>query len=122
MSYRIELIPPARAEIRALPGDVRCQALELVTALGDEPRPPRARRLHLPPSGVTLSDWPDIYRIWLAGRWRIAYEIDEGSRRVLILCLRRKENIEYDTLPSWMVESGTAPETAPAARLSSHLR
>ena len=32
MSYRIELVPEARSEIKALPGDVRCQALELAGA------------------------------------------------------------------------------------------
>ena len=101
MSYRIELIPPARAEIRSLPGYVRLQAIELVTALGDEPRPPRARVLQLPASGT-----PEIRRIWLAGRWRMAYEIDESDQRVLILCLRRKEDVDFETLPSWMHDSG----------------
>ncbi len=102
MSYRIELVPAARAEIRALPGYVRAQALELLAALGREPRPPRARLL---PSSANLPG-SDIYRIWLAGRWRVAYEIDEDSRRVLVLCLRRKERIDYDPLPSWMHDSG----------------
>ena len=98
MSYRIELIPHARAEVSALPGYVRAQALDLIAALGQEPRPPRARRLRARPR---------IYRIWLAGRWRLAYEIDEKARRVLILCLRRKESADYHRLSSWMHESGT---------------
>ncbi len=109
MSYRIELIPPARDEIRALAGYVRAQALDLVAALGQEPRPPRAKRLRVRPR---------IYRIWLAGRWRVAYQIDDQARRILVLCLRRKENVDYHRLNSWMHESGTdfAPESAPAAR------
>ncbi len=98
MSYRIELIPPARAEIRALSGHVRSQAMELLTALGWEPRPPRAKMLR---------DRPRIYRLWLAGRWRLAYEVDEENRRVLVLCLRRKEEIDFDLLPSWMHDSGS---------------
>ncbi len=108
MSYRIELIPPARAEIRALVGYTRAQALELVAALGAEPRPPRAKELR---------SRPEILRIWLAGRWRIAYQIDEVKRCVLILCLRRKENVDYDTLPSWMHDSGA--EYQPAAGINS---
>ncbi len=107
MSYRTELIPPACDEIRALPGHVRAQVLELIGALGLEPRPPRAKSLRLPPSGATLSDEPDVYRIWLAGRWRVAYEIDDDARCILVLCLRRKESIDFDTVPSWMHESGT---------------
>ena len=106
MSYRIELIPPARAEIRALPGHVRHQALELASDLGQEPRPPRAKRLDLPPSGVAPKARPDLYRIWLAGRWRVSYEIDDEAGRVLVLCLRRKQDVDFDTLPSWMHDSG----------------
>ncbi len=108
MSYRIELIPPARAEIRALCGYLRAQALELVAALGDRPRPPRAREL-----------WsrPEIHRIWLAGSWRVAYQVDETTRRVLILCLRHKESIAFDTLPSWMRDSSTDNQPAAGASL-----
>ncbi len=97
MSYRIELIPPARDEIRALPGAVREQALALVAALADEPRPARARKLERA---------PEIWRIWLAGRWRVGYEIDDEAKRLLILRLRREGEIEFDTLPSWMHDSG----------------
>lgn len=106
MSYRIELVPPARAEIRALPGYVRYQALELAAALGREPRPPRARRLESSTSGATPKARPDLYRIWLASRWRVAYEVDDNAERVLILCLRRKQDVDFDTLPSWMHDSG----------------
>ncbi len=105
MSYRIELIPPARAEIRALPEYVRGQALELVADLGSEPRPPRAKILNSA-TGVALRQ-PDIYRIWLAGRWRIAYEIDDDAERILVLCLRYKEDSDYDKIPSWLTESGS---------------
>ena len=97
MSYRIELIPPARAEIRNLSSSVRLQALELIAALGDEPRPPRA---------IELNSRPEIRRIWLAGRWRLAYEVDEEARRVLVLRLRRKADIDFDKLTSWMHDSG----------------
>jgi mRNA-degrading endonuclease RelE of RelBE toxin-antitoxin system len=97
VSYRIELIPPACDEIQALPGSVREQALELVAALADEPRPARARQ---------LESRPEIHRIWLAGKWRVAYEVDDEARRLLILCLRREGEIDFDTLPSWMHESG----------------
>ncbi len=106
MSYRVELIPPARAEIRGLSAHVRGQALELVAALGEDPRPPRARRLYSA-TQLTLSRQRDIFRIWLAGRWRVVYEIDDAIQRVLILCLRRKEDTDYETAPSWMTESGT---------------
>ena len=98
MSYQIELVPEARSEIKALPGYDRARAIELIEALADHPRPLRAWELR-----AELN----LYRIWLAGRWRIAYQIDDRNERIIILRLRRKERIDYDTLSSWMNESDT---------------
>ena len=95
MSYRIEITPPARAEIRRLSGYLRATALKLIRALGNDPRPPRAKELRAK---------PNIYRIWLAGRGRIVYEIDEQDSRILILRVRGKDRIDYDTLTSWVHE------------------
>ncbi len=91
MSYRIEVPPPARKEIKALSGNVRAQARQLIAKLGQNPRPTRAKELR---------DKPNIYRIWLAGRWRIAYEIDDELQRIRILRVRHKEKIDYDSLAS----------------------
>ncbi len=103
MSYRIELIPPARVEIRRLSGYVRTQALRLIRALGAEPRPPRARELR---------GEPNIYRIWLVGRWRIVYEVVEEDGRLLVLKLQSKDEVDYDSLPTWEHESDPAYDSA----------
>ncbi len=89
MSYRVEVPPEVRKEIKALPGHVRAQARQLIRALGENPRPSRAKGLHGKPS---------IYRIWLAGRWRVAYEIDDELKRIRILRVHRKERIDYESL------------------------
>lgn len=91
MSYRIETSPEVQKEIKALPGHVRAQARQLIRALGRDPRPSRAKELH---------GKPNIYRIWLAGRWRIAYEIDDELKRIRILRVRRKEQVDYESLGS----------------------
>jgi mRNA interferase RelE/StbE len=91
VSYRIEVVPPAQKEIKELPGNVRAQARELIRALGEDPRPPRARELR---------DKPGIYRVWLAGRWRIAYRVEDDLQRIRILRVRRKEQIDYVSLES----------------------
>jgi mRNA-degrading endonuclease RelE of RelBE toxin-antitoxin system len=67
VSYQIEISPPVRKEIEALPGNVRAQARQLIRHLQENPRPPRAKELR---------DKTGIYRIWLAGRWRIAYHVE----------------------------------------------
>jgi mRNA-degrading endonuclease RelE of RelBE toxin-antitoxin system len=68
VSYQIKVPPEVRKEIQDLPGHVRAQARQLIRALGQNPRPARAKELR---------GKPNIYRIWLAGRWRMAYEIDD---------------------------------------------
>ncbi len=89
MSYRIEISPSARQEIRALPGHVRAQALRLIDELAKNPRPPRAKE---------LDGLQNIFRIWLAGRWRIVYSVDDDLVILLILRVRRKEDIDYQSL------------------------
>lgn len=89
MSYRVKVSPEAIKEIKALPGHVRAQARQLIRALGNDPRASRAKELR---------GKPNICRIWLAGRWRIAYEIDDELGHVRILRVRRKERIDYESL------------------------
>ena len=89
MSYRIEVSPSARQEIRTLPAYVRAQALQLIDELGRDPRPARAKE---------LEDRQNIFCIWLAGRWRIIYAVDDELILVLIMRVRRKEDIDYPSL------------------------
>jgi len=89
MSYRVEISPEAQKEIRALSGSVRAQALALLRRLSENPRLPRARELR---------DKPSVYRIWLARKWRIVYKIDEDPKRILVLRVRRKEQIDYESV------------------------
>jgi len=89
VSYHIEIPPVVQNEIKALPGHVRAQARQLIGALGQNPRPSRAKELR---------GKPNIYRIWLAGRWRVAYEVNDGLQRIRILRVRLKDDIDYDSL------------------------
>jgi mRNA-degrading endonuclease RelE of RelBE toxin-antitoxin system len=91
VSYRIKIDQEAEQEIRALPAYVRAQARQLVPALAQNPRPHRAKELR---------GKPDIYRVWLARRWRIAYRVDDSQQLVTILRVRLKEDIDYDSLAS----------------------
>ncbi len=89
MSYRVEISPEAQKEIKALSGNVRAQALKLLRSLRENPHLPRAKELR---------DKPSVYRIWLARKWRIVYKIDEDPKRILVLRVRRKEQIDYESL------------------------
>lgn len=68
MNYQVDISPEAQKEIKALKAYVRRQAIKLIRQLASNPHPPRAKELR---------GKHNIYRIWLAKRWRIAYEIDE---------------------------------------------
>ncbi len=89
MSYRVEISPEAQKELKALSGSVRAQAIKLLHGLSENPRLPRAKELR---------DKPNIYRIWLAKKWRIAYRLEEDPKRVIILRVRLKEYIDYESL------------------------
>jgi len=89
VSYQVEIARPAQIEIKALPGHVRAQARQLINSLKEIPRPTRAKQLR---------DKPNIYRLWLVRRWRIAYLIDDDLKLVRVLRIRRKEIIDYETL------------------------
>lgn len=89
MRYRIRISPAARQDIRSLPGHVRAQATQLIDELARDPRPSRAKELR---------ERENIFRIWLAGRWRIAYEVDDEMMVVSVMRVRRKEDIDYSNL------------------------
>jgi mRNA-degrading endonuclease RelE of RelBE toxin-antitoxin system len=89
MSYRVEISPEAQEEIKSLSGYVRSAALEMLRALRNEPRPPRAKELH---------DKPNVYRIWLMKKWRIVYRIEEDSKHVFVLRVRLKKQIDYESV------------------------
>jgi len=89
MSYRVEISPDAQEEIKALSGYVRAEALKLLHSLGENPRLPRAKELR---------DKPNVYRLWLAKKWRLVYRVEEDPKRVLVLRVRRKELIDYESV------------------------
>ena len=89
MNYRIDLSPEAQLEIKRLPGYIRAQALQSLHSLRDNHPHPRAKELR---------DKSSIYRIWLAKKWRIVYSVDEESDQILILRVRLKEHIDYESL------------------------
>lgn len=89
MSYQIEVPASVKKEIRSLPGYVRAEARVLIRELASDPRPARSKELR---------GKPNIYRIWLAGRWRIAYHIDDEAQVIVVLRVEKKESIHYEGL------------------------
>ena len=89
MSYQVKLVGLARKEVQNLAAYVRAQALQSFKQLAVNPRPIGSKELR---------DKPNVFRIWLAGRWRIVYEIDEPLQLVIILRVLLKDDIDYDSV------------------------
>lgn len=89
MNYQIEVPASVKKEIRSFPGYARAEARVLIRELASDPRPARSKELR---------DKPNIYRIWLAGRWRIAYHIDDEAQVIVVLRVEKKESIHYEGL------------------------
>ncbi len=89
MPYKIRIAPEAHKEIKALSGHVRSPASQIIQHLGKDPRPSFAKE---------LCGKPTMYRIRLLNKWRIVYQIKDDEKVVVILRVRRKEDIDYDSL------------------------
>lgn len=89
MNYQIEVTTPAKTELKKLSGYVRTQAYQIIDSLTSNPRPPKAKELR---------GKPGFYRLWLAGRWRIVYTVDDKAQMITILRVRSKEQIDYEGL------------------------
>ena len=89
MLYSVSVTADARREIIALPGHVRAQLRTMVSELHLEPRPERAKELR---------NRPDFYRVWLATKWRVVYAVDDEHQHVVIVRVRLKDQIDYDSI------------------------
>jgi len=85
-------------ELKALPAYVRSPTRRMIGALRSNPYPPKAKELDLVPSLVEGMEVKNVYRIWIAGKWRLAYHIDDEERAVTILAVAPKTPGFYDTV------------------------
>ena len=65
-SYTVEVKPPARKELEALPDNVLSRVVRRLEALGDNPRPAGCKK---------LKGYKDHWRVRV-GDWRVVYIID----------------------------------------------
>lgn len=64
MSYRVQLLPAAVRAIRKLPPEARTRVAAAIELLGDDPRPPAAKKLTGRPEWrVRTGDYRVLYRI-----------------------------------------------------------
>ena len=75
MSYRLELMPSALADMRVLPRDVQERIGEAIDRLTEDPQPPSSKRLKGPLAR---------YRCLRVADYRASYTVDQKARLIQV--------------------------------------
>jgi len=102
MAFRIWIKDEAKAEVRALPGNVKQRARQAITRLGEDPRPADSREMR------TAANVAIETRRLRLDRWRILYVVDDDWEEIGILAVRRRPPYDYDDLDDLLREIGAA--------------
>jgi len=81
-AYRIEILPSAARAIRKLPADGKRRVQAIIELLGEEPRPPAAKKLTARPEWRVRS-----------GDYRVLYRIEDQLIVVVIVAAGRRDSI-----------------------------
>ena len=82
-SYSVEVKPPARKELEALPDGVLVRVLQKMEALRHAPRPAGCKK---------LKGYKDQWRV-RAGDWRVVYIIDDAAKLVSITRIAHRREV-----------------------------
>ena len=84
MSYRLQIKPSAEKELQAIAQTVRQRIQRAIRKLGDDPRPPGARKL------ANRPEW----RLRV-GQYRIIYAIDDASQTIDIVKIGHRRDVYH---------------------------
>ena len=83
MSYRVEIRPAARRQIKKLPREVQAKVLSRLTCLAEDPRPAGAE---------ALQGYQELYRLRV-GQYRVLYEIHDGVLVVVVVRVGHRKEV-----------------------------
>ena len=81
--YSVEVKPPARKELEALPDGLLARVVRKLDALAQSPRPAGCRK---------LKGYKDQWRIRV-GDWRVAYIIDDDAKLVSVTRIAHRREV-----------------------------
>jgi len=90
-SYKLLIENAAKAEVRALPGQVRQRIARAILTLSEEPQPHSSRPLEV--HGITL----EARRIRI-DRWRVIYTVDPQWKEIVVYAVRKRPPYDYADL------------------------
>lgn len=82
-SYTVEVKPPARRELEALPDHVLARVVRKLESLSHTPRPAGCKK---------LKGYKDHWRV-RAGDWRVVYVIDDAAELVSITRIAHRREV-----------------------------
>jgi mRNA interferase RelE/StbE len=82
-SYSVEVKPPARKELEALPDNMLSRVVRKVESLGQTPRPAGCKK---------LKGFKDQWRVRV-GDWRVVYIIDDKAKLVSVTRIAHRREI-----------------------------
>ena len=82
-SYAVELKPPARKELEALPDDLLARVVRKLEALAHTPRPVGCKK---------LKGYKDHWRIRI-GDWRVVYVLNDAAKMVSVTRIAHRRDV-----------------------------
>lgn len=82
-SYTVEVKPPARKELEALPDNVLARVVAKLEALAEAPRPAGCKK---------LKGYKDHWRVRV-GDWRVVYIIDDAAKVVSVTRIAHRREV-----------------------------
>ena len=82
-NYTVEVKPPARKELEALPDNVLSRVVRKLEALAGDPRPARCKK---------LKGYKDQWRVRV-GDWRVVYVIDDAAKVVSVTRIAHRREV-----------------------------
>jgi mRNA interferase RelE/StbE len=81
--YSVDVKPPARKELEALPNAVLARVVQKIGSLADVPRPAGCKK---------LKGYKDHWRV-RAGDWRVVYIIDDAVKLVSVTRIAHRSEV-----------------------------
>ena len=82
-NYAVEVKPPARKELEALPDKVLARVVRKMDSLRDTPRPAGCKK---------LKGYKDQWRVRV-GDWRVVYIIDDAAKLVSVTRIGHRREV-----------------------------
>lgn len=82
-NYSVEVKPPARKELEALPDNVLARVVNKIESLGHAPRPKGCKK---------LKGYKDQWR-FRVGDWRVVYIIDDAAKLISVTRIAHRREV-----------------------------